>query len=491
MVPISRRDLLASLLVLPAALHAEDDWVPLFDGRTLHGWKAGENHGSFRVVDGQIVASGPRSYLFCTGREIPNDGFKNFELMAEVMPHTGAESGIYFHTAFQAKGWPEKGLKVQINNTYLGDSGQREHNKTGSLYGVRNVYKSLAKDNEWSQLHILVHGKRVQVRLNETPLVDYLEPEPPVVDADHPGRVLGRGTFALECHDPGSKVQFRNIRVKPLPDNLVADFADAPEIDSVYRDLLWMQAQNIPALDCHIHLKGGLTLEEALANSRRVGIQYGIAINGGLGFPTTNDAAAEEYLKSMEGQPCFVALQGEGREWVKLFSRETVAKFDYVFTDAMTFSDDSGKRMRLWIKEEVGEIKDKERFMDMLVDRAVGILDHEPIDIHANPTFLPDDIAADYDQLWTPERMQRVIDAAKRNDVAIEISNRYRLPSPAFIKAAKKAGVKFSFGTNNGDKNLGRDEYGVQMVKECGLTWQDMFLPKPEGEKAIQRRGFS
>jgi histidinol phosphatase-like PHP family hydrolase len=166
-----------------------------------------------------------------------------------------------------------------------------------------------------------------------------------------------------------------------------------------------------------------------------------------------------------------------------------VAKFDYVFTDAMTFTDDSGKRMRIWIKEEVGEIKDPERFMDMLVDRAVGILDHEAIDIHANPTVLPDALAADYDRLWTPERMQRLIDAAKRNDVAIEINNRYKVPSAAFIKAAKKAGVKFSFGTNNADKNLGRDEYSVQMVKECGLTGQDMFLPKPDGEKAVQKRG--
>ena len=482
--------MLASLLVLPATLRAEADWIPLFDGRTLHGWKAGESKGSFRVVDGQIVASGPRSHLFYAGRAVSHGGFKNFELMAEVMPHPGAESGIYFHTAFRANGSPEKGFKVQINNTYRGEDDHREHNKTGSLYGVRNVYKTLAKDNEWSQLYVRVRGKQVQVRLNDTLLVDYLEPDPPLVGADRPERVLRRGTFALECHDPDSKVLFRNIRVKPLPDNLAAEMAEPPDIDAVYRDLLWMQAQNFPVLDCHVHLKGGLTLEEALANSRRVGIQYGIAINGGLGFPTTNDAAAEDYLRSMKGQPCFVALQGEGREWVKLFSRETVAKFDYVFTDAMTFTDDSGKRMRIWIKEEVGEIKDSERFMDMLVDRAVGILDREPIDIHANPTVLPDVIAADYDRLWTPERMQRLIDAAKRNDVAIEINNRYRVPRPAFIKAAKKAGVKFSFGTNNSDKNLGRMEYGVKMVKECGLTWQDMFLPKPEGEKAAQRKGM-
>jgi hypothetical protein len=482
--------MLASLLVMPAALRADDEWMPLFDGHTLRGWKAGENKRSFWITDGLIAASGARSHLYYNGR-IRNASFKNFEFKAEVMPSPGTESGIYFHTEFQPGGWPEKGLKVQINNSCRGDGDRRERNKTGSLYGVRNVYKALAKDNEWSEIDILVHGKRVQVQLNGTPLVDYLEPNPPVVDAEHPGRVLGGGTFALECHGPDSKVLFRNMRVKPLPDTVVADMPEPPEIDAVYRDLLWLQSQNIPALDCHIHLKGGLTLEEALANSRRVGIQYGIAINGGLGFPTTNDAAAEEYLKSMQGQPCFVALQGEGREWIKLFSKETVAKFDYIFTDAMTWSDDSGRRMRLWIKEEVGEIQDKQQFMEMLVSRAVGILDHEPIDIHANPTFLPDVIAAEYDQLWTPERMQRVIDAAKRNDIAIEISNRYRLPSPAFIKLAKKAGVKFSFGTNNGDKNLGRDEYGIEMVKECGLTWQDMFLPKPEGEKAAQRKEMS
>jgi hypothetical protein len=487
---LSRREMLASLLVMPVALRADEEWIPLFDGRTLHAWKASENKSSFRVVDGQIAASGARSHLFYNG-QVRSASFKNFELKAEVMPSPSAESGIYFHTAFQGKGEPEKGLKVQINDTYADDGDHRERNKTGSLYGVRNVYKALAKDNEWSELHILVHGKRVQVQLNGTPLVDYLEPNPPVVDAEHPGRVLGSGTFALECHGPDSKVLFRNILVRPLPDTLAADMPEPPEVDAVYRDLLWLQSQNIPALDCHIHLKGGLTLEEALANSRRVGIQYGIAINGGIGFPTTNDAAAEEYLKSMQGQPCFVALQGEGREWVKLFSRETAAKFDYIFTDAMTWSDDSGKRMRLWIKEEVGEISDKQRFMEMLVSRAVGILDHEPIDIHANPTFLPDVIAAEYDQLWTPDRMQRVIEAAKRNDIAIEISNRYRLPSQAFIKLAKKTGVKFSFGTNNSDKNLGRDEYGIEMVKECGLTWQDMFLPKSEGEKAAQRKGMS
>ena len=490
MVPMSRRQMLGSLLALPAAfpLRAETDWIPLFDGHSLRGWKAGGSKNSIRVADGQIVAQGPRAHLFYAGG-VRHADFKNFELQAEVMTRDGAASGIYFHTGLQPKDSPKSGFKVQVNNTYKGDDKALALRKTGSLCGVQDVYKALGKDNEWSRLHILVQGKQVFIRLNGVEVVKYVEPEPPVREGDSP--VLGHGTFALDSLDSSSEVRFRNILVRPLPDDLSPPAAEAPVVDDVYRELLWMHQQNFPVVDYHVHLKGGLTLEIALKESHRLGIEYGVAVNGGLGCAVLNDAGAEQYLHNMSGQPVFVALQAEGREWVKMFSRETLAKFDYVFTDAMTFTDDTGKRMRIWIKQEVGEIKDKQHFMDIYVDRILGILNHEPIDIHANPTVLPEVIMADYDQLWTPERMQAVIEAAKRNDVAIEINNRYRVPSPAFIRAAKRAGVRFSFGTNNDAADLGRMQYALQMVKECGLTGQDIFLPKPDGEKAMQRRGFS
>jgi hypothetical protein len=53
---------------------------------------------------------------------------------------------------------------------------------------------------------------------------------------------------------------------------------------------------------------------------------------------------------------------------------------------------------------------------------------------------------------------------------------------------AKAAGCKFSFGTNNAEAELGRLEYPMQMAKECGLVWQDIFVPKPDGQKPIQIR---
>ena len=187
----------------------------------------------------------------------------------------------------------------------------------------------------------------------------------------------------------------------------------------------------------------------------------------------------------MKGQPCYVALQGEGREWMTLTSPESVARFDYCFTDAMTFRDKTGFRRRLFIKEEMGDLSDPQAFMEMYVERIEGVM-HEPIDIYANATYLPEPIRPQYDALWTPERMKRVINASVENDVAIEINTRYKIPSPAFIKIAKSMGAMFSFGTNNPEAELGRLEYPLQMVKECGLSWQDIFIPKPAGQKPIQ-----
>lgn len=457
-------------------------WKSLFDGKSLEGWKAGERQDSFKVSGGSIAADGDRAHLFYMGTDGATD-FRNFEFSADIMTHVGANSGIYFHTAYDNTGWPRTGFEVQINNTQPKHGNYFEFKKTGSLYGIRNTYKSIVRDDEWFNMNIKVTGRQVQVRLNGVLVVDYLEP----ANAASPAKRLSHGTFALQCHDPGSKAFFKNLRVRPLPDNAESSVNDTLVVDDYYKQVLNLSRDNFPLVNFHAHLKGGLTMDEALAQSRKSGIFYGVAMNCGVGFSITNDAGIDEFLAKMRGQPVFIGMQAEGREWVKMFSKEAIAKFDYVFTDSMTFSNNKGKRMRLWIKDEV-EVGEKQAFMDMLVERAVGILSNEPIDIYVNPTFLPDEIAAEYDSLWTPGRMNKVIDAAVKNGVAIEINARYKLPSPTFIKMAKKAGARFSLGTNNGDKDIGRLDYCFQMIRECGLTVDDMFMPKPDGKKPVQVR---
>jgi hypothetical protein len=241
--------------------------------------------------------------------------------------------------------------------------------------------------------------------------------------------------------------------------------------------------------DFHVHIKADLTLDEALGRSSADGIYYGIVINGGLGFPVGTDAGLEAFLAGMRGKPAFVAFQAEGREWVRLFSKQTLEKFDYVFTDAMTWTDDGGKRMRLWMADEVGTIADPQAFMDTLVARAAGIFANEPIDIYVNPTFIPAVLQADYDRLWTPARMKAIVDGLAASGIAMEINNRYRIPSAAFIRLAKQAGVKFACGTNNtGAADLGRNEYCIEMIRECGLRPGDFWMPPADGRKAVQRK---
>lgn len=242
---------------------------------------------------------------------------------------------------------------------------------------------------------------------------------------------------------------------------------------------------DFPVIDYHTHLKGGLTLDEVLAHTAQTGIKHGVAVNGGVGFPITDEAGIEAFRQSLKGAPCPLGLQAEGREWPTLFGRQAIAKFDYVFTDAMTIVDHRGQRARLWIPAEV-VIDDQQAFMERLVKTIEDILDKEPIDIYANPTYLPEVLAADYDTLWTPARLQRVLDALVRNKVALEIGSRLKLPKAGFIKQAKAAGIKFTLGTNNVDKDLGRLEYALEMVKECGLTAADAWRPKADGQKPCQ-----
>lgn len=267
------------------------------------------------------------------------------------------------------------------------------------------------------------------------------------------------------------------ISCTPRQDKKGGVTESTPPANSVIKRIAELKAKGYEIVDYHSHLKGGLTMEELLQHSKETGIDYGVAFNAGLKFPITDDSTLVATLNKYKDYPVYKAMQAEGREWVNMFSEENIKKFDYVFTDAMTWTDRKGRRMRLWMPEEVF-VDDKQDFMDQLVEKIIGIMNSEPIDIYVNSTYLPDTLQPEYDALWTTERMDQVINAAVANDIAIEISARYKIPSATFIRRAKAAGVKFSMGTNNTDKNLGTLDYAIRMIDECGLEPGDFFKPR-------------
>ena len=194
---------------MAAAAEPEAGWQTLFDGHNLDGWRASEHPDSFRVEDGQIVVKGERSHLFYVG-PVGNHDFRDFELKLEVMTFPGANSGVYFHTAWQDGGWPSKGYEVQVNNT------QSDPKRTAGLYAVQDNFEAPAADNTWFEMTIRVQGKHVATFVDGKQIVDYTEPADPQRPADMAGRVLGSGTIALQAHDPGSEVHYRNIRIRLL-----------------------------------------------------------------------------------------------------------------------------------------------------------------------------------------------------------------------------------------------------------------------------------
>jgi sugar phosphate isomerase/epimerase len=212
MNPLS--DVEISLTNLRAAVDYLDDkeegFVSLWDGKSFDNWKIGERPESWSIENGEIVSHGDRSHLFYVGPMAP---FKNFELRVDVKAEPNSNGGIYFHTKYQDEGWPNEGFETQVNNSYVKDP-----RKTGSLYTVLDVHEQLIPDNTWWTQDITVQGKRVIIKIDGRTVVDYTEPEGYQPADGKPGRKIGEGTFALQAHDPHSRVHFKNIRVRKLPD---------------------------------------------------------------------------------------------------------------------------------------------------------------------------------------------------------------------------------------------------------------------------------
>jgi len=434
----------------------------LFGGKNSNNWNTS---GQTNVREGTLNLSGAGAQAI-----LKSGQYKNFTLSMEIRTTPGGKGAVWFHTDAALS----KGYCVAINNDRTDSIWWR---MTGSLVSVRNLTKSLVKESDWFTMDITVKGKAVDVLINNRPVVKYIEPAGPFRTTAHASELLSSGVFALVSEGSGD-LQFRNIRVTTLDFNeqdTQAQLAEA--IDEQTDQIIRLHQEDFPVQDYHVHLKGGLTKEGVAQLSLKTGINYAIAPNCGIGFPITDDAGVLAYLDSMRSQPFILAMQGEGREWVTSFSPEVRNEFDYVFTDAMTFTDNKGRRSRIFVPEETF-IDNEQQYMDMIVDRICSVL-QEPMDVYVNPCFIPKQMQDRYDAFWTEARQDKFIDALAKSGKALEINNRYKIPNKAIILKAKAAGVKFTFGTNNaGADDLGKMEYAIRMKEECGLTAQDMFKPK-------------
>lgn len=237
-------------------------------------------------------------------------------------------------------------------------------------------------------------------------------------------------------------------------------------------------------MDLHVHLNyaaqsldnnAAMAYKKASALSKEMGVVFGIAEEFATNNVRINDSLLLDRIALAKKNSLYLALQVARRDWPNLFSKEALNQVDYILADAMIFPNKYGQMLYIWVPGmPLGE---PQEFMDLYVSHNLKVLS-EPITILANPTYLPDTLISRYDELWTDARMKSIIDAAVKNNVAIEINSRFKVPNAKFIKMAKAAGAHFTFGTNQHGTGVGEINWSINMAKECGLTKKDFFIPK-------------
>jgi hypothetical protein len=178
----------------PAKKPKKDDWQPMFNGTTLDGWKTGDNPQSWTVKDGSLRGDGPRSHLFYMAVPCINCEFK-----AEVRLNHSGNSGMYMRATF-GTGFPS-GYEAQVENT------SPDPVKTGSLYNLVKIFDQLIQDDTWWTQRVSIDGNHIQIWVNDKQTVDFIDEK----------NTHTSGYLALQQHNQGSVVEYKNLFMKVLP----------------------------------------------------------------------------------------------------------------------------------------------------------------------------------------------------------------------------------------------------------------------------------
>jgi hypothetical protein len=235
---------------------------------------------------------------------------------------------------------------------------------------------------------------------------------------------------------------------------------------------------DFPLMDLHVHRSNKQTVEDIVSISQKTGIKFGVMENVSP-WGIRNDDDLKTYIDAIKPYPVYIGLQPMSPGWSKNLSPELIDQADYVAMDPQIVPNGNkyGETIHVW--EYNSYIDDPEDFMERNMQHYMNILTgDEPLDIFACPLFLPVSIQREYTKLWTKKRLQQIIDAAKSGNIAIEINDLVRVPHEEFILMAKKADIKFTFGSDTRDQKTGRLDYCRYIAKKCSLTYTDFFIPK-------------
>lgn len=232
-----------------------------------------------------------------------------------------------------------------------------------------------------------------------------------------------------------------------------------------------------PLFDLHVHPSDRLSIARAGEIAKQKGMAFGMVDHLGPRYRIRTNDDLKQYIEAVRKAGMFVGMQPTFPGWRRLFDKKLYKQLDYVLMDALEIPNPDGSRWVIWRNDT--EVEDKEAFMDRYLDFYLQIMTTEDIDVLAATAYLPPSLQDEYDKLWNEKRMRTLIDAAVKHKVALEITQYYQRPTARFVRMAKAAGAKFTFGTNSRtERGVGTIPYCIKIAQECKLTAKDMWLPK-------------
>jgi hypothetical protein len=219
------------LLFLLAAsglsLFAADQLVPIFDGKTLNGWKVCDGKATYHVEDGAIVGrtveGSPNTFL-CTAKEY-GDFVLEFETKTDPALNSGVQIRAHKYESespariFNGKEFVDRkfpagrvyGYQVEIANEKSGASGGiYDEARRGWLHNISDdpAASKAFKDNQWNKYRVEARGDSIKVWVNGVPAADIVDP------LDQTG-FIGLQVHSFKGPHP-TEVRWRNIRIQDL-----------------------------------------------------------------------------------------------------------------------------------------------------------------------------------------------------------------------------------------------------------------------------------
>ena len=244
-------------------------------------------------------------------------------------------------------------------------------------------------------------------------------------------------------------------------------------------------------LHCHTTMSDGrLPLERVVEVAAERGVQVGIADHVSTRNPemmVSTRAELADYLDALDAAPVF--RSGEFCWCDTLWSElpdEVMRRFDYRIGSNHGFWLPDGSVASPWWERLPEAWKPRpQELMGLLAANLCDMVRAMPIEIAAHSTLIPPALRVlepDVHAWWTEEREDRYVEALTESGVALEISNRYRLPHDRLLVKAREAGVRFSLGSDgHSEKQVAALDWAAETARRVGVTDRELFVPERRG----------